>query len=40
MVSKLDHCLVDILYRWRTGDLADDPHGDRLQSSARDRMKG
>jgi formyltetrahydrofolate deformylase len=22
MVSKLDHCLVDILYRWRTGELA------------------
>ncbi|WP_424627435.1 formyltetrahydrofolate deformylase [Bradyrhizobium sp. SYSU BS000235] len=21
MVSKFDHCLVDILYRWRTGDL-------------------
>ena len=22
LVSKSDHCLVDILYRWRTGDLA------------------
>jgi formyltetrahydrofolate deformylase len=22
LVSKLDHCLVDILYRWRTGELA------------------
>jgi formyltetrahydrofolate deformylase len=22
LVSKFDHCLVDILYRWRTGDLA------------------
>ncbi|MDR3465822.1 MAG: formyltetrahydrofolate deformylase [Xanthobacteraceae bacterium] len=21
MVSKLDHCLADILYRWRTGEL-------------------
>ena len=21
MVSKLDHCLADLLYRWRTGDL-------------------
>src|SRR3954469_19085654 len=21
LVSKSDHCLVDILYRWRTGDL-------------------
>jgi formyltetrahydrofolate deformylase len=21
MVSKLDHCLVDLLYRWRTGEL-------------------
>ena len=25
LVSKFDHCLVDILYRWRTGDLAMDP---------------
>src|SRR5882757_8557211 len=22
LVSKSDHCLVDILYRWRTGELA------------------
>ncbi|WP_086617587.1 formyltetrahydrofolate deformylase [Erythrobacter tepidarius] len=22
MVSKFDHCLVDLLYRWRTGELA------------------
>ena len=22
MVSKMDHCLHDLLYRWRTGDLA------------------
>ena len=21
LVSKSDHCLVDILYRWRTGEL-------------------
>lgn len=25
MVSKADHCLVDLLYRWRTGELAIDP---------------
>ncbi len=25
MVSKVDHCLVDLLYRWRTGELAIDP---------------
>jgi formyltetrahydrofolate deformylase len=25
LVSKSDHCLVDILYRWRTGELAMDP---------------
>ncbi|MGD9999223.1 MAG: formyltetrahydrofolate deformylase [Ilumatobacteraceae bacterium] len=24
LVSKFDHCLVDLLYRWRTGDLAVD----------------
>jgi formyltetrahydrofolate deformylase len=24
MVSKFDHCLVDLLYRWRTGDLPAD----------------
>jgi formyltetrahydrofolate deformylase len=24
MVSKFDHCLVDLLYRWRTGGLAID----------------
>ncbi len=24
MVSKYDHCLVDLLYRWRTGELAID----------------
>ena len=24
MVSKMDHCLQDLLYRWRTGDLAID----------------
>ena len=22
LVSKSDHCLADILYRWRTGELA------------------
>jgi formyltetrahydrofolate deformylase len=27
MVSKFDHCLVDLLYRWRTGELAIDPVG-------------
>ena len=25
MVSKFDHCLVDLLYRWRTGELDIDP---------------
>jgi len=25
MVSKSDHCLVDLLYRWRTGELAIEP---------------
>jgi formyltetrahydrofolate deformylase len=25
VVSKADHCLVDLLYRWRTGELAIDP---------------
>ncbi|KPP94440.1 formyltetrahydrofolate deformylase [Erythrobacter sp. HL-111] len=25
MVSKFDHCLVDLLYRWRTGELPIDP---------------
>ncbi len=25
MVSKMDHCLVDLLYRWRTGEMVIDP---------------
>ena len=25
MVSRFDHCLVDLLYRWRSGELAMDP---------------
>lgn len=25
LVSRFDHCLVDLLYRWRTGELAIDP---------------
>lgn len=25
MVSKADHCLIDLLYRWRTGELKIDP---------------
>jgi len=25
MVSKFDHCLVDLVYRWRTGELSIDP---------------
>ncbi|TRD11594.1 formyltetrahydrofolate deformylase [Erythrobacter insulae] len=25
MVSKFDHCLVDLLYRWRTGEINIDP---------------
>ncbi|MFT8720539.1 formyltetrahydrofolate deformylase [Acetobacter sp.] len=27
MVSKFDHCLVDLLYRWRIGELPIDPVG-------------
>jgi formyltetrahydrofolate deformylase len=27
MVSKFDHCLVDLLYRWRQGELAMQPVG-------------
>ena len=27
MVSKFDHCLVDLLYRWRIGELPMDPVG-------------
>lgn len=27
LVSKMDHCLVDLLYRWRTGDLDFEPVG-------------
>ncbi len=27
LVSKLDHCLVDLLHRWRTGELAFDLRG-------------
>jgi len=27
MVSKFDHCLVDLLYRWRQGELAMRPMG-------------
>lgn len=27
MVSKFDHCLADLLYRWRTGELEMDPVG-------------
>ena len=33
LVSKLDHCLNDLLYRYRTGDLRDRHPGDRLQPS-------
>jgi formyltetrahydrofolate deformylase len=25
LVSKFDHCLVDLIYRWRTGELGIDP---------------
>ncbi len=25
MVSKIDHCLADLIYRWRTGELAIEP---------------
>lgn len=27
MVSRFDHCLADLLYRWRLGELAMDPVG-------------
>ena len=27
LVSKFDHCLVDLLYRWRRGELAMEPVG-------------
>ncbi|NHO31708.1 formyltetrahydrofolate deformylase [Acetobacter fallax] len=27
LVSKFDHCLVDLLYRWRVGELAIEPAG-------------
>jgi formyltetrahydrofolate deformylase len=27
LVSKFDHCLVDLLYRWRLGELAMEPVG-------------
>src|SRR6476469_704077 len=27
MVSRFDHCLADLLYRWRIGELAIDPVG-------------
>ena len=27
MVSKFDHCLVDLLYRWRIGELPMEPVG-------------
>ena len=27
MVSKFDHCLADLLYRWRIGELAMEPVG-------------
>ena len=27
MVSRFDHCLADILYRWRLGELPFDPAG-------------
>jgi len=27
LVSKFDHCLVDLLYRWRMGELRMDPAG-------------
>ena len=36
LVSKFDHCLADLLYRWRIGELPMEIAGDRLQPSARD----
>ena len=36
MVSRFDHCLVDLLYRWRSGEIADGDGRDHRQLSARD----
>lgn len=35
LVSRFDHCLVDLLYRWRQGELAMDPVG-VISNHARD----
>ncbi len=35
LVSRFDHCLVDLLYRWRQGELAMDPAG-VISNHARD----
>ena len=35
LVSKFDHCLVDLLYRWRRGELAMEPVG-IISNHARD----
>jgi formyltetrahydrofolate deformylase len=45
MVSKYDHCLVDLLYRWRIGDLRVDiplivsNHADCAQIAANDGIR-
>jgi formyltetrahydrofolate deformylase len=39
LVSKFDHCLVDILYRWRTGELAMIPTA-IVSNHARDTYAG
>ena len=36
LVSRFDHCLVDLLYRWRSGELPMEPVCDHRQLSARD----
>ena len=38
LVSKSDHCLVDLLYRWRHRRVADGHRRDGLQPSARGPM--
>ncbi len=39
MVSKLDHCLVDLLYRWRIGELTMTPVG-IISNHAQDQLPG
>jgi len=39
LVSKFDHCLVDLLYRWRIGELAIEPVG-IISNHARETYQG